>query len=141
MKTQKITALDIPRVIELFKIAFPSAWKKTGRKFNANFVSGKIRKALKTNILVKVEQKGELIGFGWAGKEKDFLGNPYGDIKLILVHPQYQNKRVGSKLLTYLEKSLKTKDLRLFVLAFNPAKKLYRQKGYADFGIQLRKIT
>ena len=139
MKFSRIAPSDIPKVNDLFKIAYPDAWKKTGRTFNEKHVASRLREARKKDFLIKVVEKSGMIGFGWAGKDTDLLGNKFGEIKLILVKPSYQNRQLGSRILEYLEKRLKTKDLRLFVLSFNPAKKLYKQKGYVDFGFHLRK--
>ncbi len=139
MKIKKATKKDIPKIIQLFKTCFSSAWKKTGRKFHPLYVSAQLKKALEKDLLVKIEKTGELIAFGWAGKQTDFLGNRFGEIKLVLVHPDYQNKKIGTILLKVLEKRLKTKDWRLFVLSFNKARKLYKEHGYVPFGLTFRK--
>lgn len=139
MKFDRVTHRDIPAIIGLFKLAYPAAWKKTGRKFNPKNVSSSLRKAMKKDILIKNEQSGQLIAFGWAGKNTDLLGNRFGEIKLILVHPDVQNRKVGTGILGYLEKKLKQRDLRLFVLSFNKVQKLYKRKGYSVFGVQMRK--
>ncbi len=141
MKFSRIAPSDIPKIIDLFKVAYPAAWKKTSRTFSVSHVSRRMREARQKDVLVKIVDKGTMAGFGWAGKDTDFLGNKYGEIKLILVHPAYQNQKLGTRILDYLEKRLKAKDLRLFVLSFNRATKLYQHKGYTVFGQYLRKTN
>lgn len=128
MKIEKIKRSDIPKVIELFKIAYPAAWKKTGRRFNKKHFASELKKALKKDRIFSIENLGwkEMIAFGWAGHQTGVLGNKYGEIKLPLIHPAYQNYKLGPAILRILEKILKTKDLRLFVLSFNRAKKMYK---------------
>ncbi|VVB75919.1 Acetyltransferase (GNAT) family protein [uncultured archaeon] len=138
MRKAKVTDLDA--IIKLVKENFSFAWETTGRKFHAKFFRNKMLKAIKKDIFLVEEHKNELIAFGWASKEKDYFGNPIGEINLLVVKKEYQGKGIGSKMLKTLETKLKTKDLRLECLCINPAHKLYKQKGYNEFWITYRKI-
>jgi ribosomal protein S18 acetylase RimI-like enzyme len=119
---------DTIEIIELIKSDFDFAWKKTNRKLDETFLKNKIKKAIKNDICLIKKQDKKIIAFGWAQKNKDFFGNLFGEIELLIVKKQYQKKGIGKTLLAKLEKKLNTKDLRLSCLTINPAKKLYKKQ-------------
>ncbi len=130
---------DVTEIIDLIKTDFDFAWKKTNRKLDETFLKNKIKKAIKNDICLIKKQDKKIIAFGWAQKNKDFFGNPFGEIELLIVKKQYQKKGIGKTLLAKLEKKLNTKDLRLSCLTINPAKKLYEKQEYKEFIKQYRK--
>ncbi len=122
------------------KKTFAHAWKETNRTFDEKFIEKNIAKGIENDIVLVEESNGKLNCFGWAKHSKDFFGNKFGKIKLLLVEPSLQEKGTGTKLLEKLEKELNEKDIRLDCLAKNPAIKLYKRKEFKEFLKTLRKI-
>ena len=136
---RKANKKDLNEVIQLIKDSFGYAWKKTHRKFDEKYFRKNILNGINNDICTVEIDKGKIIAFAWASKQKDFFGNPCGEIKLIVIDRDYQNQGIGSRLLKHSEEKLGTKDLRLDCLCINPASKLYKRKGYKEFIISFRK--
>ncbi len=136
---RKAEIKDLNEIIALLFESFSHAWEKTNRKIDVEFVKENFRKSIENDISFVVEENNELVGFGSGRKKKDFFGNTFGDVSLLLVRSDCQNKEIGSTLIKKIEKELKEKDLRLTVLSNNPAKELYKRTGYKDFQNVYRK--
>lgn len=137
---RKAKTADINQIVELLKDSFSFAWEKTERKFNERYFKQKLKKILKEHICLVEESNGEIIGFGEAQKAKDYFGNKFGKIELILVNPNCQGKGIGTKLLKALESKLKEKDLRLDCLECIQLKEFYKKHDYKEFLTTLRKV-
>jgi GNAT superfamily N-acetyltransferase len=77
--------------------------------------------------------------FAWGGKRIDYFGNVYGELVIVLVHPTWQGRSIGSLLIQEVNDRLRQKDLRLSILYGNRADSLYRRLGYVDFIHIMRK--
>lgn len=140
MKLRSARARDLQEIIALHKTCFEHAWKQTGRRFHRSYLSNNIKQAIKKDATLVLEDGTELKAFAWAKKEKDYFGNRYGDLAIILVHPLSQNQGIGTRIVKMLEKKLGTKDTRLSVLETNPSRRLYSKAGYKDFMRVMRKV-
>jgi ribosomal protein S18 acetylase RimI-like enzyme len=125
---------DVECIINLHKTCFSQAYEKTGRKFNEPFVKAAIVKAIKNDkTLVYRDELKKMAVFAWAKYNEDYFGNNFGEIVLLLVRPDFQNKGIGTQLVSRLIKELGINDIRISVLEINPAKKLYARLGFKPF--------
>ena len=124
---------DLSQIITLHETCFNELVKKTSRRISRAHLEKKIKKAIAKDIALVLEEKREIAAFAWGKKTRDYFGNEFGEIVAVIVRRDFQNKGFGAKLTRLLEKKLGVKDVRLYVLEVNPAKKLYKKLGYKPF--------
>ncbi|MCK4589482.1 MAG: GNAT family N-acetyltransferase [Nanoarchaeota archaeon] len=94
------------------------------------------------------EEKGEVIGFAWAEKQKNkFFWTKYpfkGYLHDLYVKKEYRKKGIGKKLINECFKWFKKKKFKYWevgVHAWNiGAKKLYQKKGFEEHIVWMRQI-
>jgi len=84
----------------------------------------------------KAEVGGQLIGLGLGER---WSGRSLGWIASLAVHPDYQRRGIGRRLLAACEQALDTEKIRLTVRVSNrPAIELYRSADYQEIEVWRR---
>jgi ribosomal protein S18 acetylase RimI-like enzyme len=93
-------------------------------------------------ILIGSFNKNEMIGFLWA-YQREFFGEQRIHIGHIIVNVNERSKGIGTKLLNYLEKIAKEKNLNKIELITSADNEntleFYKVKGFSEVRIQLEK--
>lgn len=110
---RKAQATDIGSILVLLRDNFVFSWETPGEKVNESYLKKNVLEGIKNDTFLVEERNKKIIGIGWAKKNKDSLGNIYGEIKLIAIQKESDVKAFGRKLLNQLEARFKTNDLRL----------------------------
>lgn len=133
MNIEKATFEDLPQILNLQKLTFLSEAKllndysiqpltQTLEELQKEFSKGFILKIVENNTK-------EIIGSIRSHEENDkvFIGK-------LMVHPNYQNRGIGTKLLEEIETFYKDKTFELFTSAKSEKNiGLYKKIGYKEF--------
>jgi ribosomal-protein-alanine N-acetyltransferase len=92
--------------------------------------------ALPGAVRLKAQVGDRMIGFAlgerWAGRDQGWIAS-------LAVHPEFQRRGIGRRLLQACEQALATPRVRLTVRASNhPALELYRRAGYQPVAVWRR---
>ena len=131
---------DIESILDLHEEVYSAAWKTTGRGFSREYIRSMLENVIDKDSVFVSKIGGDVVAFCWGRRGKDYFGNLYGEIVILLVKPELQRKGIGKQFISFMEKELGATDVRLSVLDFNEnAKKLYRSLGFQDFLVTMRK--
>jgi len=132
MKITKAAFEDLPKILDLQKLAYLSEAKlinnysiqpltQTLKELENEFEKG--------TILKLINEKNEIIGSVRAYEENDrvYVGK-------LMVHPDYQNKGFGTRLLKTIETFFQNKTFELFTSSKSEKNiQLYKKVGYKEF--------
>jgi ribosomal protein S18 acetylase RimI-like enzyme len=132
MKIEKATFEDLPKILDLQKLAYLSE-----AKLNNNYsiqpltqTLDELEKEFDKNIILKlVDDNNEIIGSVRAFEENNrvYIGK-------LMVNPDYQNKGYGTKLLNTIETYYENKIFELFTSSKSEKNlKLYIKNGYKEY--------
>lgn len=119
--------------------ATPGGLARTADEITNEFINANLSNALKTGLIFVAESRGMLIGSILAWKlEPKVFAHVLSQLS-ILVHPDFQGKGIGSKLIATLLDEIKNQKpdiLRVELMAreSNPAIKLYERMGFKREG-------
>lgn len=89
-----------------------------------------------SNLLVAL-QEGAIVGSGVLSRRSSPVQQHVGDIRKVVVHPNYRGQRIGQEIMTHLEQRARDIDLEILVLDVRshlPAVHLYKKIGFEDVG-------
>ena len=133
MEIIKATQKDSSKILDLQKLAFLSEAKLLNDYSIQPLIQTleELENEFSKNIILKLvdEKTNQIIGSVRAYEENDrvYIGK-------LIVHPDYQNKGFGTKLLKTIETYYKNKSFELFTSAKSDKNiMLYKRNGYKEF--------
>jgi ribosomal protein S18 acetylase RimI-like enzyme len=133
MEIIKVTQKDLPAILDLQKLAYLSEAKLLDNYSIQPLTQtlDELEKEFSENIILKLidEKTNKIIGSVRAYEE---AGRVY--IGKLMVHPDYQNKGLGTKLLKTIETYYQNKTFELYTSSKSEKNlTLYKNNGYKEF--------
>jgi GNAT superfamily N-acetyltransferase len=133
MEITKAAFEDLPKILELQKLAYLSEAKLLNN-YSIQLLTQTLKELeneFDKNIILKLtdENNNEIIGSVRAHEENNrvYVGK-------LMVHPDYQNKGFGEKLLKAIEKYYENKTFELFTSGKSEKNLyLYKKNGYKEY--------
>jgi ribosomal protein S18 acetylase RimI-like enzyme len=138
MKVENAELIDLPSILELQKLCY----QENAERYNDYTIGplvqtiDNLKEEYKNGIILKVEDDSKIIG-----SVRAFEKNKTCYIGRVIVHPDYQNKGIGKKLMAEIENRFsKSARFELFT-GFKDQKNIYfyQKLGYRIF--KTKKVT